>query len=193
MVLTAAERARNYSQRVRLDPTKRQQYLEKERIRKREAYKSITEKSERAQRLRGRRWRQSSQIYRKTLRDCKKSKPKTCALNPLLTLETKSLNDRRISGGCKKVKRERAKVYRDLDKEKREKKSSDHVTSPITAAEVQDHNMREWVIQMLLSRAGQCDPKTSSTKYNRRKLPEAVSEAKSAIGQLVTGEVEEKA
>lgn len=120
MALTAKERARRWRERQKNDPEKHQRYLEneKERYRSRKnsgKLKCISELTERQKRSVRKRWRKNQKQKREKDKD----------IANLITVNTPPdspgnediyLVDGRRSSGRKKVRRDRAKAYREVKK-----------------------------------------------------------------------------
>lgn len=120
MALTAKERARRWRERQKNDPEKHQRYLEneKERYRSRKnsgKLKCISELTERQKRSVRKRWRKNQKQKREKEKD----------IANLITVNTPPdspgnediyLVDGRRSSGRKKVRRDRAKAYREVKK-----------------------------------------------------------------------------
>ena len=123
MALTSAERSRRWRERQKQDPEKHQKYLQKEKQRYQERkkvgkLKNVEELSEREKRAVRKQWRKNQQNKRKKDKETKNllssNTPPNSPCQDLAHEEAPL--DGRTSRGRKKIRKDRSKAYREINK-----------------------------------------------------------------------------
>lgn len=112
MALTAAEKMRRSRAKRNSDPQKRQQYLEKERVRSRQRYEPVSCLSQKKMNKRRVNWKKASKDYRERQKSGPQVNTPPCS-DEELNIQEVSASSSNATRGRKKVRREKAKVYRD--------------------------------------------------------------------------------
>ena len=114
MALTPAERARRYREKRKADVTAHEEFLRKDAKRHRESYTPVADKNDREKRCLRRTWgsNQKSRSNRKAITkavDAVGTPPQSPSEHPVQPTPARAC-------GCKKVRKDRAKAYRDINK-----------------------------------------------------------------------------